>query len=339
MEPSNISAYHTIRLYELWFEQSFFDGKLSIRGGQMALDEEFVCSDYAALFVSGTCGWPAFLSATVPSGGLAYPVAGIGVRVKVTPIEPFDISAAVAEGDVGDVPPGLNRHGTDFTWSEKEGVFVIVELACRLNQEKDAKGLVGTYKLGGWYHSGAFDHLRRDSNGLSLEDDGTLSGVASSGIARTCRSNGGIYFNIDQVVFREKEGTDEGLGLYVRVAPWMCDACNTMDFYAAGGLTYKGLFPTRDDDTIGVAVNYCRVSDSLRDAQRDANAIIALGGTPNNLQEGPIPDYELSLEVTYQLTLAPCWTLQPVFQYYFHPGGSTAHENAVVAGLRTTISS
>ncbi len=337
LEPSNISAYDTARLYELWMEQGFFDGRLSFRGGQVALDEEFLCSEYGCLFLSGTCGWPAFMSATIPSGGTAYPVAGLGGRVKWTPIEQLDLLAAAVEGDVCD-QDGINRNGTDFHWGDGEGVLAIVEVAYRLNHEKESRGLPGTYKLGGWYHSARFDHLSLDSDGLSLEDDGTLSGLASRGVPRNCHGNGGVFFNIDQMLFREKKGLDEGLGLYARVAPWMGDDCNSMDFYAAGGLAYKGAIPTRENDVCGVAINYCRVSDSLRRAQRDANTIVALGGTPNHLAEGPVPDYEMSLEATYRVALAPWWSLQPDFQYIFHPGGSKALEDAVVVGLRTTVS-
>lgn len=337
LEPSNISAYDTVRLYELWMEQGFFDDKLSFRGGQVALDEEFLCSKYGCLFLNGTCGWPAFMSATIPSGGPAYPVGGLGGRVKVRPIEQLDILAAAVEGNVCD-RDGINRHGTDFHWSDDEGILWIAELAYRLNQEKDAKGLPGTYKLGGWYHSARFDHLSLDNDGRSLEDDGTLSGMASSGLPRICRGNGGVFLNIDQMIFRETRDTEEGLGLYVRIAPWMDDDCNSMDFYAAGGIAYKGAIPTRQHDVCGVAINYCRVSESLRRTQRDANTIVALGGTPNLLMEGPVPDYEMSLEATYRIAVAPWWSIQPDLQYIFHPGGSRALENAMVVGLRTTLS-
>jgi len=52
---------------------------------------------------------------------------------------------------------------------------------------------------------------------------------------------------------------------------------------------------------------------------------------------GPIPDYEMTVEVTYQIVLAPWWSVQPDFQYIFHPGGSKALKDAVVVGLRTQI--
>jgi porin len=327
LDPSNIAAYDTYRLYEAWFEQKFFDDKLSIRAGQIAVDEEFVVSDYAALFLNGTCGWPAFLSATMPSGGPAYPVAGIGARVLVRPTEQLTLMAAVTEGDVGEQSLD-NRNGTQFRLSDEEGVFSIYEVAYCLNHEKDAKGLPGIYKVGGWYHSGRFDDLGFDTDGMSL--------AASAGIPLSHHGNGGVYLDMDQMVFREKDGSDEGLGVNCRIAPWLADHRNPIDFYAAGGLVYKGLLPGRDDDRFGVAAHYARVSKVVRDLQRAANAIAAAGGVPN-LDPGPVPDHEMGVEVTYQIVLTPWWSVQPDFQYIFHPGGSKALKDAVVVGLRTTL--
>ncbi|MFA6560587.1 MAG: carbohydrate porin [Verrucomicrobiia bacterium] len=337
LEPSNISAYDTARLYELWLEQSFLEDRLSIRGGQLALDERLICSDYACVFIGGTHGWPAFMSALIPSGGPAYPVAGTGAMVTGRPHEQIELMGAVVDGDVGDQSTESND-GTHFGMGHRNGVLALFEAVWRRNHGKGARGLPGTFKIGGWFHSGDFNDLRLDTLGRSLEDDGTLSGLASNGVASSHSGNGGFYFNVDQMLWREKADSDEGLAFYCRVAPWMPEDRNSVDFYAAGGLTYKGLLPTRDQDICGVAVSYVGISDNLRDLQRDANTILALGGAPNTLGNGPLPDYEMALEVTYQIALAPWWSLQPDFQYIFHPGGSTALNDAIVIGMRTTVS-
>jgi len=327
VEISGISAFDTYRLYELWFEQKFLDDKLSIRVGQLALDEEFVASDYASLFLDAASGWPVFLSATTPSGGPAYPVTGTGARVMFQPTERLSFMATVTEGDVGE-QSSANRTGTQFCLDEDEGMFSLFEIAYRINQEKDAKGLPGTYKLGGWYHSGRFDDLGFDTQGVSLAE--------SAGIPLSHRGNGGIHLDIDQMVWREKAGADEGLGVHCRVAPWLAEHRNPIDLYAAVGLVYKGLIPGRNEDLFGVEAHYTRVSGVVRDLQGAANATSAAGGTPN-LDPGPIPDYEMAVEVTYKVVLAPWWSVQPDFQYIIHPGGSRALPNAIVAGVRTQI--
>ena len=336
LEPSNISAFDTVRLYELWLEQSFLEDRLSIRGGQLALDERLICSDYACVFIGATHGWPAFVSALIPSGGPAYPIAGTGVMVTGRPNDQFELMGVVVDGDVGDQSTE-SRDGTHFGMGHRNGVLALFEAVWRRNHEKGAIGLSGELKIGGWFHSGDFDDLRLDTLGRSLEDDGTLSGLASNGVARSHSGNGGFYFNVDQMLWREKVEGDEGLALYCRIAPWMPEDRNPVEFYAAGGLTYKGPLPNRDQDICGVAVSYVTVSDRLKNLQRDANTILALGGTPNTLGSGPVPDYEMALEATYRFALAPWWSLQPDFQYIFHPGGSAALKDAIVVGLRTQI--
>jgi porin len=55
---SSIEAVPATRLFELWLEQKLLEDKLSVRAGQLAADTEFVVSQYAALFVNSTFGWP-----------------------------------------------------------------------------------------------------------------------------------------------------------------------------------------------------------------------------------------------------------------------------------------
>jgi porin len=61
----------------------------------------------------------------------------------------------------------------------------------------------------------------------------------------------------------------------------------------------------------------------------------------------PARDYEAVFEMTYVAEVQSNWTVQPVFQYVFHPGGGVADPNdpaqthrikdAAVFGLRSTI--
>ena len=64
---SNIEAYDTYRLYELWVEQNFFEGRFSIRAGQITFDSEFAVLDaYGGVFVQSGFGAPEALSANLP---------------------------------------------------------------------------------------------------------------------------------------------------------------------------------------------------------------------------------------------------------------------------------
>ena len=83
---SNIEALPTTRLYRLYFEQSLFDDRASVRLGQIAADDEFITSDTAGGLINGTFGWPAWTAADTRGGGPAYPLPQPGVRLQVKPV-------------------------------------------------------------------------------------------------------------------------------------------------------------------------------------------------------------------------------------------------------------
>ena len=66
---SNIEALPSTRLHDLWLQQEFLDRQASLCVGQIALDDEFYASQYAANFVNSTFGCPDLVSTDLPSGG------------------------------------------------------------------------------------------------------------------------------------------------------------------------------------------------------------------------------------------------------------------------------
>lgn len=330
---SSIEATPATRLFDLWLQQNFAES-VSLRVGQLAADEEFVVSEYAATFTNATFGWPAIFAVDLPSGGPAYPLATPGARIKITPTESFSLAAAVFNGDPagageGD-PQRRNAHGMNFRVNDD--VFAIVEAAYSTNQKDDAAGLPATYKIGGWFHSGRFDDQRFDASGLSLADP-------ASGEPGSHRSNVGLYAVADQMIWRRAGTADQGLGLFLRVAGTPQTDRNQVAFYADGGLTFKGPIPGREDDTLGLGIAYASISPDARALDRDER----LFGQPGH----PIRDAEAVLELTYQAQLTPWWMLQPDFQFIRHPGGNVPTPrdssgvatipDAVVIGLRTTL--
>lgn len=357
MPASNIEAYNTLRLFDLWYQQEWFDGKLSLRFGQIAADDEFFISDHASVFRNGTFGWPALMGTNLPSGGPGYPLATPGVRVMVTPVEQLSLSAAVFDGDPGDSPGTTNPQKRDSSGTRvdfNQGVLAIFEAAYKLNQEKDAKGLPGTYKIGGFFDTFHTSDLLNDDQGLSLGD------VDSTGTARQHPDNWGIYFIADQTIWRpsppEKPKTavdpesrtakpeetnccPAGLAAFWRVGGTPDDR-NTVSFYTDGGLNYTGLIPGREQDVFGFGVAYAQISNDLIQLTNDSNNA--------NGTNTPAGSYEMVFEWTYQFVVAPWWTVQPDVQYIVHPGGgrvadpddsagATALKDAVVLGVRTSI--
>jgi porin len=313
-----IEAVPATRLWELWLEQKFWDGKASIKVGQLAADTEFFGSTISSLFLQSD--WATITAANLPSGGPAYPLSTPGVRLKIDPTDHVSLLAAVFNGDPAGPGEGdeqlRNRHGLNFRTNDPP--FVIAEAQLRTNHRKEDTGLARTIKLGGWAHFGNFEDQR-------FADDGTmLADPSGSGEPMVRKKNWGIYGVAEQQIYRPKGGDAEsGISLFGRVSYSPSDR-NPINFFADGGIIFAGMVPGRPDDKFGASILYARVSDSVRAFDRDLAAFSAVPGV--------IHDYEMNLEFTYSAQIVPGWTVQPVLTYVWHPGGGDWPDALVVGG-------
>lgn len=239
---SNNDAEDTIRVFDLWLEQTLLEGGLSIRAGLLCADQELATSDYGCLFLNGTLGMPVGLSLNVPI--TAYPLAAPAVRVRGD-LGPFYLQAAVFDGDPGSEE--FNDTGFRVRLKDAEGTLTVVEAGASTG---DVVGLPGTIKLGAFLHSGEFPE--HDASG-------------------TERRNYGLYAVYDQMVYREPSedpNGEQGLGLFGRAVAAPRDR-NLLSVYFDAGVHYTGLFPGRDDDRFGIAFVYARLSPEFVDAQAD----------------------------------------------------------------------
>jgi porin len=107
------------------------------------------------------------------------------------------------------------------------GAFATAELA--YDYRKDGV-VVGSYKLGGFYHNGRFP---------ALTDP-----------AQSFRGNRGVYLCAGHLVWREKAEGEEGLGAFLQTGGAPGNQ-NLVNFYLSSGLSYRGLLPERGDDELG----------------------------------------------------------------------------------------
>ena len=327
-DPSNIDAYHTTRLSTAWYQQNWFDDRISLRVGQLAADDEFLTSPTASGLINGTFGWADMMSANITNGGPAYPLATPGARLAVKPAENLTLQAAVFSGDPAgkdcmDLAQRCNAHGTTFSFSG--GALWMGEAQYAVNQGKDAKGLAGVYKLGAWYATANYNdrHFGIDATGatVSLGADPTAAPLEHKG-------NYGFYGVADQMIWR---GSESSLNLFAR-GGFMPSDRNLVSYYVDAGLGLKGAMPGRPDDTLTFGVAYAKISKDVASVDQDtAPAVI-------------VRDYEMVFEVNYAYQIAPWWIVQPDLQYIVHPnGGQNPNDptqrlgNAFLAGIRSTI--
>ncbi len=331
---SDIDSYNTILLFEAYYEQRLDDGKVSLRLGQLSADTEFFISAASANFLNTTYGWPVILANNVPAPN--YPYAAPGVRLQLSPDARWLFRAGVYAGDpapdrIGDPnpnrTPGSNydNKGTAFNINSSDGLFNIDELVFNLNQGEKDTGLPGTYKVGGWVHTGTFSNLRYDNDGRPL------MAPDSDGHPQAVDGNYGFYFVADQTIWQDKSQANQpqNVEAFIRGGNAEGDR-STFDYYFDAGVVFNGLIPGRPSDTFGLASAYGHIGSGFAGDVADGDAL--------NGANTPIPDYEANVELTYFAQIAKWWTVQPDLQVLLHPGGSAAIPNALVLGVRTTIS-
>ncbi len=317
-----IEATPTTRLSELWIERWF--GPASFRVGQLAADAEFFYSDISAeTFMQSD--WPTIAAANLPGGGPAYPLSTPGVRFKYEFPKDASLLLAVFNGDpagpcAGD-PDTCNRYGLNFRL--RDPPFMIGELQFRWNRGKDDAGLARTLKLGAWTHFGQFADQR-------FAIDGTLlANPAGNGIPLQHRGDFGIYTVLDQQLYRPKGGEpDSGVSVFTRASVSPSDR-NMIDMEIDAGVLFSGMIEKRKDDKFGASVIYSRFSNNARAFDQDLNNF----GIPT-----PVRDFEANLELTYVAQIIPGWTVQPDFQYIWHPSDKGIRKpDAKVIGLRNVV--
>ena len=135
-----------LRLFELWAEQRFADGKATIRAGLYDLNSEFYSNESAGLLIAPSFGIGSELAATGPNGPSIFPSTALGVRLNVDLGAGRYARAAMLNaksGVVGD--PG----GVDFSFDD--GVLTIAEA-----------GIEGPTRIsaGAWRYSHRQDDIR-----------------------------------------------------------------------------------------------------------------------------------------------------------------------------------
>jgi porin len=332
---SGIEALPTVRLYEAYFEQKFFNDKWSIRAGQLAADGEFIASKYTDVFTNASLGWPAITTVDLPAGGPSPPLAAVGARLSGKLNDNVTLLAAIFDGDSAGPGPGdpqqRNRYGLNFRVNDPPLVLGELQFSWKNVLPNDDRG--GTLKIGGWHHFGTFSDQRFASDGRSIADP------AGSGLGRMLRADDGIYSVIEQKVYSVPKSKDRGIGVFMRTSASPPDR-NLIDLYSDAGIDFVGFFDQRQNDKFGVALGYAHVSRRAQALDRDY-AFFA------GLPDWPIRSSEALFTASYLYEIKAGWNLLPNYQYIFRPGGGATDpagpnpgirlKNASVFGVRSVM--
>jgi porin len=336
---TDIEAPVGVRLWELWYQQKFGD-KFDIKVGEQSLDEEFIIAPSGnSLFVNGVSGWPGLPTVDLPSGGPAYPLAGLGARGRAQVTESVTVLAGLFNGSPipRDSPntPTSNPHGVSFPVDT--GTLAIAELQYALGSSAPGKTnadgpLPGVYKVGAWYNSYKFVDQEYDNIG------GPLASPLSDGTPAVHHGNFSLYGVIDQMIWRSKDDTNRSLNVFVRPVFTPYQDRNLVSASLNAGFALKAPLPARDNDVFGVEMGTVWASNGASGFDRQKHFYQPSVYTP-------VRSSETFLEATYQFQALPSWVIQPDVQYFINPGLGIANpndpaqriKNELVIGLRTNI--
>ncbi len=328
---SNIEATPDTKLYALWLEQRLFDGKLTIRIGQEGANDQMMITQYGALFLNASFGFPGLPAENLPSGGPNYPMATPFVRVQYQPADQITLAGAVFNSDPAPPGPGdpqqRDKGGTAFRLSGN--ALSVGELWYSINQGDNAAGLPGTYKLGFWFDSSPFANQVYDSAGQPL------ASPLSNGVPQSHAGTWALYGIVDQMIWRKPGAKGQGIGVFLQAmgGPGTYNASN---LFVEGGINWIGPFEGRDNDVFGLAFTYLGISPAKR---KYGNQAIFYTGSGF-----PYTSNETVFEATY-LYQANYWlALQPDLQVVVNPNAAIPSsfsavplKDAVIAGVRASI--
>ena len=265
---------------QLWLRQRFWDRRLQLQLGYLDLQTILDRNAYA------NSEDKQFMAQYLDNNNAIIPLkVGLGAALHIDPDPNWSGSLGFADADNRTRVIGFNTFfdGTDsLVW------FAQVTRRTRLG------GLPGNWRIGAY-------HDARSATVFGTTD----------------RQSGhpGMFLSCDQMLFREHEGSAEGLGAFVRYG-WHDGDVNRFAHFWSTGFQYDGPLPGRGADRWGAAIYSIHASDTFRAA-----------GNPAFTRE-------TGYETYYRIQVSPWLTLTPNLQYIANPGGSSVIDDAVAANLR-----
>lgn len=222
---------------------------------------------------------------------------GMGVTLTFRPVNWYTLILGVA--DAQSIP---YKGGVTTAFHDEDWFRVYIENDFHVKVPSARGPLPGNYRVGTFYEPGTRTVFSR-----------------SDVFERTRSGDWGFYLSFDQLVFRENDRDDQGLGLFTRFA-YRNPESNRLSHHYSAGCQYKGLVPERDEDVLGFAFLFQRSSHHYRH----------------------LVDREFSDETVYELYYAYHVTkwlvISPDIQYIDNPGGRGDVGHTMTAGVRMRTS-
>jgi porin len=298
----------TFHLINLAYQQKLLDDRLQFRLGRLAAGDDFLVSPYDWVFMQNAFdGNPVGIFFNAP-GMTAYPNATWGALLKVRPTERTYVMSAIYNGDAS--IRRIAHNGADMSMNGP--LFAIGEAGYQRNGLPGDKGLLGNYRIGGWYDNNRFTDFESAGRGTPTTSK---------------RGNWGLYTLDDQLLVAFGARTNNsGLGICASFLASPDESVSQMPYFFSAGVVARGFLSSRPTDLAGFGVVYGHFSTDLHNAQ-----------TREQLFDSTVvaQEFESVLEWTYRFYFRKnAVFFQPDVQYVLSPGGSSRYDNAVVLGCQ-----
>lgn len=289
---SNIETGDNVdEIAELWYEQKLFENVLRVKVGKIDANSEFAFVDSSSDFLHMSAGFLETI-ADFPT----YPDPAMGVVVFGYPTDWLYVGAGIFDGALAQgVPTGRRGPETFFSDDDSDAWFSIGEVG--VTWDGLLGGGAGKLCAGVWHQSAVFEKF----------DGGTEGGTTGS------------YLMGEHQIWRRGEKEEEkerGLFAWVQYG-WADEDVWDIGNNVALGVTLRGTFGGRDDDSAGVFVSFADLSDA---------------------DGSPYQGNETALEFTYRVQVTPAFVVRPDLQFVFDPSGNPEIDTAVVGGVRFEVS-
>ena len=306
---SSVMAGDQLRVFNLHYRHSWRDDAVVLKLGQIAVDDDFMASDYAGLFLNAAfgampsqVGTPLAASLGNPPAFPIFSVAAPGVFLSVRPPEMTFTQLGLYCGRVGFDERG--NHGFDWAGQSPAELALFWEGGWHYRLANRA----ATVRLGLSYHTGPVDDFDASTDGAP---------------AATTQTVPNFYLIHDFQLLADEQGETK-LGLFCRGGITPEHDRSMVPIYVDAGLNWFAPLPCRPDDVAGVALSYTHLGDDFR----------------RSTGSDDVAEEQTTVELTYKAQITRWFALQADVQFLFNPAvhpDSGSRETPTVLGLRAEV--
>jgi porin len=226
----NFTSY--LQIFELWYQQELFDGRLRLKLGKIDANTEFSVIDNGLPFLNASTQVTPTIT-PFPTTPDPMPSADL----FFTPVKSWYASFGASYANQSDTFGDITGHPQSIQ-PTASGTLLIGETGLRWDHAP-LLGKDGNLKVGAWDHTGTFSRL----------DGGQQKG------------SDGCYAILDQTLWQPTGEPEKGRGVRAFVESGRTQSSvSLIDWNTAGGATWTGPLAMRPNDVLGFSANYAHLS-------------------------------------------------------------------------------